>query len=47
MKHLHVQPNQLINVTNLRDLGVQNDTFMIWDVDLPVNGAHASVYDLV
>ncbi|CAK5276557.1 unnamed protein product [Mycena citricolor] len=34
--HLHVQPNLLINVTNLFDLGIQNGTFTTYQVALPV-----------
>ncbi|KAL0947958.1 hypothetical protein HGRIS_010586 [Hohenbuehelia grisea] len=35
--HLHVQPDRSITITNLRDLGVQNQTFMKWVVDLPIS----------
>ncbi|CAK5274332.1 unnamed protein product [Mycena citricolor] len=43
--HLHVQPNLLINVTNLFDLGIQNGTFTTYQVALPVGQNFSFAYN--
>ncbi|KAF8212721.1 hypothetical protein K438DRAFT_1957338 [Mycena galopus ATCC 62051] len=45
--HLHVQPDSLINVTNLVDLGLQNGTSTNFQVNLPIGQNFTFVYNTI
>ncbi|KAF8212719.1 hypothetical protein K438DRAFT_1805000 [Mycena galopus ATCC 62051] len=45
--HLHVQPDNLINVTNLVDLGLQNGTSTTYQVNLPIGQNFTFAYNTI